>query len=102
MSSATQLSVHDQQVFAAIFGGGEAVPGPAKRIEVDVNLRPDQHVDTGVVAFLVEREKKAIQAIEASSGDKARYGLALGELDSIIAEYPDYASAYNNRAQLRS
>lgn len=99
MSSATELSVHDQQVFAAIFGGGEAVPAPTKRVEVDVDLRPDPRLETGVVNKLVEREKKAIRDIE--TGGRDQYASALAELDDIIREYPEYASAYNNRAQLR-
>ncbi|KAJ2354209.1 hypothetical protein IWW50_003951 [Coemansia erecta] len=50
--------------------------------------------DANTLAKLKQREIKAIAAAEQGQVD-----VAVSQLSEIIAEYPHYASAYNNRAQ---
>ncbi|KAA8917340.1 hypothetical protein TRICI_000514 [Trichomonascus ciferrii] len=95
----TDLSVKDQRVLSAIFGGGEEVSNNDgnPRVLVDVSLPPDRHVsDLERVEEHVRREKEAIRLVE----EKKEYALARQVFDEIIADDPMYASAYNNRAQL--
>jgi tetratricopeptide (TPR) repeat protein len=94
----TDLSVKDQKVLSAIFGGGEEVNNNNNpRVVVDVGLPPDRHVtDLARVEEHVRREKEAIKLVE----EKKEYGLAKQLIDEIILHDPMYASAYNNRAQL--
>ncbi|ANB13312.1 hypothetical protein AWJ20_1598 [Sugiyamaella lignohabitans] len=100
MSLATTLSKNDQFVLSTILGGGE---GPAiefsnpnkRKIVVDVEMQPDRHIKE--VEPLVEMEKTAIKLIE----NQKDYERASAILDSIIKQEPNYASAYNNRAQLK-
>ncbi|KAJ1746178.1 hypothetical protein LPJ78_006008 [Coemansia sp. RSA 989] len=50
--------------------------------------------DSDTIAQLKKREAYAIATAESGKVEDA-----IGELSRIIAEYPEYASAYNNRAQ---
>lgn len=84
------LSEQDQSVINAIFGRPQSKAAP-----VDLKLPPDQHVPLEKVQLLVEKEKEAIRLQEA--GDSER---ALALLEEIISDEPEYASAYNNRAQM--
>lgn len=76
---------------------------------MDPNLPADRYVSNAETLLqLKTRERAAVRLIEAFetssqklvSGRDSVYREALRLLDIIIVEYPDYASARNNRAQL--
>ena len=102
------LSKADSKVLAQVF---DPESGPAKaEVVVDPALPADRHISSSEVLLqLKAREKSAIQLIEAyeKSADKSEqskvgvYQQAIRILDDLIEEHPNYASAKNNRAQLR-
>lgn len=102
------LSLADAKILTQVF---DPESGPAKaEIIVDPSLPQDQHItDAALLGELRSREKAAIKLIEGyeSSQDRTAkpkddaYRAALQLLDEIIEEQPLYASARNNRAQLR-
>ncbi len=103
-----QLSTSDTKVIAQVF---DPESGPAKlEVIVDPSLPADRHVhEASQLQKLHAREKEAIKLVETfeksgsrSADDKrAVYWKALLTLDAIVKDQPDYASALNNRAQLR-
>ncbi|KAF2484892.1 hypothetical protein BDY17DRAFT_93253 [Neohortaea acidophila] len=104
----SQLSAADAKILTQVF---DPESGPAKaEVLVDPSLPQDRHVTTPeLLAELRGREKAAIIMIEAHETSKEHtpaakdqaYRQALSLLDEIVQQYPDYASARNNRAQLR-
>ena len=106
--SSIQLSKGDSKVLAQVF---DPESGPAKaEVVIDIHRPVDQHIDdTYLLAKLANAEKGAIKLIESfeKASDKTprakeeAFRNALLVLDQIIYEYPEYASARNNRAQLR-
>lgn len=103
-----QLSKADSKVLAQVFDP-ESAP---TRVEVLVNpdLPADPCIlDNELLLTLKGREKDAISIIEQfekNAGTEQRskdaaYKAALAIIDSIIEAHPTYASARNNRAQLR-
>ena len=103
-----ELSTTDSRILSQVF---DPESGPAKaEVIVDSSLRHDRHItDATLLASLKAREKVAIRKIEAyeARNDKTpkakdeTYRSALRILDGLIDEFPQYASARNNRAQLR-
>jgi len=101
------LSKADSLVLAQVFDPESA---PTKtEIIVDPHLPADKHVsDACLLAELRAMERQAILCIEecerskaGPAGREAAYESALVILDQLIAAHPKYASARNNRAQLR-
>ncbi len=104
MASATTtsagLSTNDSRILTQVFDPEAAADSPS--IQIDPGLPADPHVSADALSNCRRREVEAIKLIEtAGANDKgAVYVKALGILSKIIEEYPKYASAYNNRAQL--
>jgi hypothetical protein len=88
---------------------------PGRGVVIDTSLPRDPHIiDTSVYERVVAKEKNIIQSIqkieielnrsrqEATSSAAAveGYRQCLSEFSGFIDEYPDYASARNNRAQV--
>lgn len=102
------LSVTDSKVLTQVF---DPESGPVRaEIIVDPALPADKSIlDTSILADIRSREKAAIRLIErcetSNDQDPRRrdraYREALTLLDEIVEEHPGYASARNNRAQLR-
>ncbi|KAK4628984.1 hypothetical protein CLAFUW4_08594 [Fulvia fulva] len=101
------LSKADSKVLEQVF---DPESGPAKaEVLVNPDLPIDRHIsDHDLLAQLKSREKEAISFIEqceasgrAHQNKDAAYLAALAILDDLINSHPDYASARNNRAQLR-
>lgn len=102
------LTKADSKVLAQVF---DPESGPAKaEVSIDPYLPADRHIhSTDLLQELKAREKAAIQLIEAfekSTGKTPQakieaFSKALQILDALITECPQYASARNNRAQLR-
>ncbi|KIW05917.1 uncharacterized protein PV09_03110 [Verruconis gallopava] len=102
---ALTLTTSDAKVLDAVFDPESAPEAP--RITVDPSLPSDPHIrDAQLLARLREQEIAAVKIIEAcpsQDGDAKRetYRKALEILDAVIEEQPMYASAWNNRAQIR-
>ena len=102
------LSKADSKILAQVF---DPESGPAKaEVIVDPSLPADRHIlDAQLLQDLKTREASAIRLIEdfersstqtpQAKDDTFKSALAL--LDDIVTECPEYASARNNRAQLR-
>lgn len=103
-----QLSKADANIITQVFDpeGGTS----RAEVVVDPALPADRRIpDTTLLSTLRTREHEAIQHIEefeksSRASDSARtdaYHNALAILNQLILEFPEYGSAYNNRAQLR-
>lgn len=106
--SALHLSKADSRVLAQVFDPESGVSRP--EILIDPSLPADKIIsDAETIAFLRDRERDAIRHIEnfekattSSDSDRTKaYHEALSTLNSVIKDYPHYASAFNNRAQVR-
>jgi hypothetical protein len=118
------LSHGDELIVNSVFDPENSPDTPS--VKIDPQLPPDPKIqDLALLKQLQTRELTAIRLVEqfsinstsqpslsplanpkssASLDDPERHGVymeALGILSSLIDEHPDYASAYNNRAQLR-
>ena len=103
-----QLSKGDSKVLAQVF---DPESGPAKvEVLIDPYQPADRYTkDKRLLARLKATEKEAIRLIEAFEKSNSQtlqakqemYQEALSILNQIISENPSYASARNNRAQLR-
>ena len=102
-----ELSKADSRVLAQVFDPESAPEKP--EVLVDPDLPEDCHVvNSETLSNLKVREKAAISLIEqfekTNSGNQSKetaYWKSLAILDELIEENPQYASAQNNRAQLR-
>jgi len=113
----TTLSPADELIITQVFDP-ESSPDTSQ-IKIDPSLPADpQILDPALLQQLQKRELEAIRLVEnyttttaaavagadqpASPTPKhAVFAQALALLASLLAEHPRYASAYNNRAQLR-
>lgn len=99
------LSASDSKILHAVFDPESAPEAP--RVTVDPSLPSDPRItDSELLSDLRAREVAAVKVVEGYLGSDDRrkhdaYLEALGMLDAIIKEYPMYASAWNNRAQVR-
>ncbi|GAB1728756.1 hypothetical protein NU195Hw_g463t1 [Hortaea werneckii] len=107
MQPPKQLSEADSRILTQVF---DPESGPTKaEIIVDPFLPSDhQYHEDETVAKLRTREREAIVLIERFENEKPQtqskadvFRAAVSILDSVIDQYPLYASARNNRAQLR-
>jgi hypothetical protein len=121
LSNPPNLSQADEQILAQVFDPESSPDTP--QIKIDPSLPADIHIaDPAILKSLKKRELEAIQLVESYSTTSTSrpsvihtttstpddelakdqvYNQALELLESLITEYPSYASAYNNRAQLR-
>lgn len=90
----SSVSEHDRQILELIFSDTAKQAKPKSII--DFLLPPDQHVKLLKVEEFVVLEKMAILREQ-----QGQLNEALEILDQIIAQEPKYASAYNNRAQVK-
>jgi hypothetical protein len=109
------LSASDSRILNTIFDP-EAAP-TTQTVTIDPTLPPDPHIPSPLLPALQATEARAIRAIEscqassAGGGEEAAgeaerkrdeaYAAALAALTALISAHPAYASARNNRAQLR-
>ncbi|KAI5858156.1 hypothetical protein BZA05DRAFT_386145 [Tricharina praecox] len=92
MTTAATLSLHDSNTLSLLFDP-ESSPSSTTGT-ISPSLPPDPHYPSAVLPLLQTLERQAISLAEASPAE------ALTILSSLITTYPQYASAYNNRAQL--
>lgn len=105
--NATTLSKTDARILACVFDP-ESVQA-SQSVAVDPSLPEDNHIsDREVLQRIATRQQDAIRLIEqfekdertTDSSKEKTYKAALAILDDLIAEYPNYAAAWNDRAQL--
>lgn len=102
------LSKADAKVLAYVFDPESAPTKAEVIINPDLPADPRIH-DAELLQKLKSREKEAITMIEryesagqgSSTSKESVYRSAMAILNELIDAYPDYASAWNNRAQLR-
>ncbi|CAH0041203.1 unnamed protein product [Clonostachys solani] len=109
--TAIELSRHDINVLEKI---KDPESNPTAGIIIDDTLPRDPHIiDSTVYDRVVEKERQIIQSLQkleiqlsqsmVENGTETAiqgYKDCASELDNLISEYPDYASARNNRAQV--
>ncbi|ELQ38676.1 hypothetical protein OOU_Y34scaffold00533g60 [Pyricularia oryzae Y34] len=106
MASAT-LSSRDMNVLEKI---KDPEFDPAAVVRLEASLPADPHIkDADVYKKVVERERGIVaqmqqaedqlEKADAQDAVEATYRKAVLSFDELIQEYPDYASARNNRAQ---
>ena len=110
------LSASDSRILNTIFDP-EAAP-TTQTVTIDPTLPPDPHIPSPILPTLQATEARAIRAVEScqassvgggeeeEAGEAERkrdeaYASALAALTALISAHPAYASARNNRAQLR-
>ncbi|KAF8418163.1 hypothetical protein EV426DRAFT_645446 [Tirmania nivea] len=115
------LTTHDSNILSLIFSDSDsALPSSGSSsstqptILIDPTLPPDPHIPADILPQLKQREIHAILEAERSIQQPSKPGTttdedhqfrsldnALATLDELIKDFPNYASAYANRAQLR-
>jgi hypothetical protein len=109
MAATLHLSSNDARILNKVFDPESAPEAP--KIAIDPILPADARIrNLSLLTALRAQEMSAIRLVEAltTSSDSpsllsrkhAVYTKALHILSGLIADHPNYASAYNNRAQL--
>lgn len=106
---ASTLTSHDQFVLEKI---QDPESGPSAPLLVNPELPRDPHIsDTTLYQTVTQKEREIITSIQSvelqlaglksafSESPLSQYLGCVKSLDSLVDEYPDYASARNNRAQ---
>ena len=94
--TAVSLTPNDSAVLGALFDP-EATLSGRPNIQSSISSGYDRETTD----FLQQQEVQLLSTI--NDGDSSKVGLAevISRLDDIVEKYPEYASAYNNRAQVR-
>jgi len=93
MAVATSLTLNDSITLTRLFDP-ESSPD-SSLVPISPSLPADPNYPSEVLSRLQSTELEAIRLSDTSATD------ALSLLGDLITKYPRYASAYNNRAQLR-
>jgi tetratricopeptide (TPR) repeat protein len=93
MAMATQLSPHDSSTLSLLFDPESAQS--AHMAPISPELPQDPHYSPETLAELLSTERRAITLAESSPEE------ALSLFNELLKSHPQYASGYNNRAQLR-
>jgi hypothetical protein len=107
MAQVASLTTNDLKILDAVFDPESAPEAP--KIDVNPILPSDPQIrNLSLLTALRAQELSAIRLVEAYNPSKdsparkhTTYLEALHILSGLIADHPTYASAYNNRAQLR-
>ena len=89
------LSAHDSQVLSSIINP-EAIPNTNP---IDPSLPPLLDIPSALLTTLQDREVSILRPLNGPSPSPSDLESAIASLTSLIMEHPNYASAYNNRAQ---
>jgi tetratricopeptide (TPR) repeat protein len=93
MAAATQLSSHDSTTLSLLFDP-ESSPS-SNTAPISAELPQDPFYTAETLALLQGTERRAISLAETSPAE------ALRLFDELLVSHQQYASGYNNRAQLR-
>jgi len=96
MASATTLSKHDSHVLGALFDP-EASLSNTCQIKVLDNL----YYDAYTLKHLKDVERQALASVNTVTPSSVDISCTIQILSRLIEQYPQYASAYNNRAEAR-
>ncbi|KAK5135772.1 hypothetical protein LTR08_004598 [Meristemomyces frigidus] len=96
MASATQLSRNDSSVLGALFD-----PEASLSTAYQTAKSSGSAYDSQTLQHMQEIERAALSPIDTANPSRADLRSSTISLDRLIERYPEYASAYNNRAQAR-
>lgn len=96
MASATQLSSNDNAVLGALF-------------DPESSLSNSTQIDDSIASFpnaaelqkIQELERQALLPLNTESPPESTILKSIESLDNVVRDHPQYASAWNNRAQTR-
>ena len=85
------VASNDELVLNAIFH-------PHNPLEIDIEVQEDEGTDPSINIVSDEIKKMEIDAVNlAQNGD---FEKSLNQFNDVISKFPNYASTYNNRAQV--
>ncbi|KIW16814.1 hypothetical protein PV08_04004 [Exophiala spinifera] len=93
---APRLSKNDSSVLGALFDPESSL---SSTVQIDNCLSED--FDSSSMRQIQERERSVLRLLDQENPAARDVQSALSELTAIIEEEPSYASAFNNRAQVR-
>lgn len=98
----TKLSANDARILNALFDP-ETLPSSVARskdaLAIDSSLPSHPNISASQLEVLETQQNNIVRNISSSS-NSSTIDDALAELDAIIAQWPEYPSAYVNRAML--
>lgn len=95
---AASLSSRDNLVLQSLFDS-EAAPTPAAEAEKSPATTSLPHFTEHIFSAIERRERGVLQPLASGQQDSGVVGSVIQKLSELIDEYPQYASAYINRAQ---
>ncbi|KAF2786433.1 hypothetical protein K505DRAFT_330367 [Melanomma pulvis-pyrius CBS 109.77] len=104
----TSLSANDTRILQALFDP-ETLPSSVAKSQdasaIDTDLPPHPIISTSQLAILETQQNELVRSIDASKqGDEVSISAidaVTEEMDAVTERYPEYPSAYVNRAMLR-
>ncbi|KAJ9628176.1 uncharacterized protein PV06_00572 [Exophiala oligosperma] len=93
---APQLTKNDSSVLGALFDPESSL---SSTIQIDKSLPGDSNSSS--IRRIQERERRVLRLVDQEKPSISNIQYALSELTAIIEDEPSYASAFNNRAQVR-
>lgn len=94
MASATRLSLNDSAVLGALFDAEASLTG-----HQDMNLTEASPSIPPSIGRLMDIEREALLNVNMENPSSSDIKATVAELNNLIQDHPNYASAYNNRAQ---
>ncbi|KAI6833588.1 hypothetical protein KC340_g6417 [Hortaea werneckii] len=96
MSSATTLSKHDFHVFGALFD-----PESSLSSTCQIKESESAYYSPDTLTYVKRIERQTLASVDTATPPRADILNTIQALSELIKEYPEYASAYNNRAEAR-
>lgn len=94
-SPLVSLTPSDSLTLSRLFNPEAAPPTPESTLPISTSLPADSHYPSSTLSAILTQERTAVSLAD-SVPEKS-----LELLNALISAFPLYASAYNNRAQLR-
>ena len=100
MAAATMLSTNDRCVLSALFDA-EGIPSKATGSSKDpsASIQYVQKYSEQTLHTLRDQERRVLCSLNQEQPSVQDIEEGIAQLSQIISQYPEYASAYNNRAQ---
>ncbi|KAJ4369855.1 hypothetical protein N0V83_005619 [Neocucurbitaria cava] len=99
----TTLSANDKHILSALFDP-ETLPSSVAKLKdaaaINVSLPPHPSISSSQLSTLEDEQNRIVKQVSSSS-DVNIMKEAITQLDEVISTWPNYASAYVNRAMLR-
>jgi len=96
MASATSLSQHDSHVLGALFDPESSLSTSCQIKDLD-----SVYYDVDTLSYLKGVERQALASVNTATPSNTDILRTIKILSRLIEDYPQYASAYNNRAEAR-